>query len=223
MTLDKIKHLLHNEVYEILKLEGIKELRPSQRKSIDAGLFENKNLLVCTPTASGKTLVAEMAALHHILKHNGMVIYVVPLKALAYEKYRDFRRKYGKLAKVSMSVGNMDEKEEYLGGSDLLITTSEKMDSLIRHRIKWLGNIKCVIIDEIHLLNDISRGPTLEVLITMLKTLLKNVQIIGLSATINNAKELAQWLNANLVKDDWRPVELKKGIYLGGEIEFFEE
>ena len=223
MTLDKIKHLLHDEVYKILKLEGIKKLRPSQRKSIDAGLFEDKNLVVCTPTASGKTLVAELAAMHHVLKKGGMTIYIVPLKALAYEKYRDFRRKYEKLAKVSMSVGNMDEKEEYLGSVDILITTSEKMDSLIRHKIKWLNKISLIVIDEIHLLNDVTRGPTLEVLITMMKTLLPKAQIIGLSATIKNAKELAQWLNANLVKDDWRPVELKKGVYLNGEVEFFEE
>jgi len=99
--------------------------------------------------------------------------------------------------------------------------TSEKLDSLIRHHSPWLSMVKTIIIDEIHLLNDIERGPTLEILITLLKKLLKNVQIIGLSATIGNPEELAEWLSADLVEDDWRPVKLHKGIYHDGEIEFY--
>ena len=95
------------------------------------------------------------------------------------------------------------------------------MDSLLRHSAPWVSNIKTVIVDEIHLLNDQERGPTLEILLTILKKLLKNVQIIGLSATIGNAEELAEWLNADFVVDDWRPVKLHKGIYLDGEIEFY--
>jgi len=77
-----------------------------------------------------------------------------------------------------------------------------------------------LIIDEIHLMNDPSRGPTLEILITILKQVLKKAQIIGLSATIGNPEELAEWLKADLVIDDWRPVKLHKGVYLDGEIEF---
>jgi len=72
------------------------------------------------------------------------------------------------------------------------------------------------------LINDVSRGPTLEILITVLKKVLKNVQLIGLSATIGNPDELAEWLGAGLVLDDWRPVPLKKGVYYAGEVEFIE-
>ena len=78
-----------------------------------------------------------------------------------------------------------------------------------------------MIIDEIHLLNDPSRGPTLEVLITILRRVLKKAQFIALSATIGNPEELAAWLDANLVVDDWRPVELKRGIYYNSSIEFY--
>jgi helicase len=77
-----------------------------------------------------------------------------------------------------------------------------------------------VVVDEIHLLNDAGRGPTLEILITMLRQILKKVQIIALSATIGNPKELAEWLNASLVIDTWRPVKLHQGIYFDGKIEF---
>ena len=77
-----------------------------------------------------------------------------------------------------------------------------------------------LIIDEVHLLNDASRGPTLEILITMLRTQLKNLQLIALSATIGNAPELAAWLDAKLVEDDWRPVRLDKGVLYQDTIYF---
>ena len=90
----------------------------------------------------------------------------------------------------------------------------------MRHECPWIKYVKTVIIDEIHLLNDVSRGPTLEILITLMKRLLKDIQIVGLSATIGNPDELASWLGAKLVIDGWRPVELKKGIQYDGKVEF---
>jgi len=220
MELKSIKKDMPKELYEILDKE-ITKLRPAQEKSIKKGLLEGKNLLVCTPTASGKTLIAELAALKSIIENRGKVIYIVPLKALASEKYRDFKRKYDKVAKITLSIGDIDSADPYLTEYDLIIVTAEKMDSLLRHSAPWVSNIKTVIVDEIHLLNDNERGPTLEILLTILKKLLKNAQFIGLSATIGNAEELAEWLNAELVVDQWRPVKLHKGIYLDGKIEFY--
>ena len=220
MELKLIQGKIPKELYEILEKE-ITKLRPAQEKSVKKGLLEGKNLLVCTPTASGKTLIAELAAMKSIIEGKGKAIYIVPLKALASEKYRDFKRRYDKIAKIALSIGDIDSSEAYLADYDLIVATSEKFDSLIRHHTPWLANIATIIIDEIHLLNDTERGPTLEILLTVLKQLLKNAQIIGLSATIGNAAELAEWLNADLVVDDWRPVELHKGIYLDGEIEFY--
>ena len=219
MYLSDIKKDVPKELYEILEKE-IKELRPAQEKSIKKGLLEGKSLLVCTPTASGKTLIAEMAAMKSVVEGKGKAVYIVPLKALAAEKYKDFRRKYGNIAKVALSMGEIDSADPYLGEYDLIVTTSEKLDSLIRHHSPWLSGIKTIIVDEIHMLNDAERGPTLEILLTILKQLLKNAQIIGLSATIGNAEELAEWLKADLVVDDWRPVKLHKGIYYDGKIEF---
>ena len=220
MELKSIKNKIPDELYEILEQE-ITKLRPAQEKSIKKGLLEGKNLLVCTPTASGKTLIAELAALKSIIENKGNAIYIVPLKALASEKYKDFKRRYGKVAKIALSIGDIDSSDSYLTEYDLIIATAEKMDSLLRHHAPWVSGIKTVIVDEIHLLNDPQRGPTLEILLTILKRLLKNAQIIGLSATIGNAEELAEWLDADLVADDWRPVKLHKGIYLDGKIEFY--
>lgn len=217
-----IKEHIPDKLHGILSQE-VSELRPAQKKAVKAGLLEGKNLLVCTPTASGKTLIAELAAMKAVFEKKGKAIYIVPLKALATEKYRDFTRKYGQAAKVALSIGDLDSADPYLADYDVIITTSEKLDSLLRHHAPWIVNVSTVIIDEIHLLNDPSRGPTLEIIITILKRLLKNVQIIGLSATIGNPEELAEWLGAKLVEDDWRPVKLRKGVYLDGKLEFFEE
>jgi helicase len=155
-----------------------------------------------------------------ILEGKGKAIYIVPLKALANEKFKDFKKKYDGILKVALSIGNIDSADPHLSNYDLIITTSEKLDSLLRHHAPWVQNISTIIIDEIHLLNDPGRGPTLEVLLTILRRILKNVQIIGLSATIGNPEELAEWLDAKLVKDNWRPVKLQKGVYHDGEIEF---
>lgn len=220
MDLASIKNNLPKELYDILEKE-ITKLRPAQEKSIKKGLLEGRNLLVCTPTASGKTLIAELAALKSILEGKGKAVYIVPLKALASEKYRNFKKKYGNIVKVALSIGDIDRSDPYIAEYDLIITTSEKLDSLIRHHSPWISSVKTIIVDEIHLLNDAERGPTLEILLTILKHLLKNSQIIGLSATIGNAEELAEWLQADLVVDDWRPVKLHKGIYYDGKIEFY--
>ena len=218
MKLSDIKEHIPSKLYE--KLESkIDELRPAQEKAINAGLFDGKNLLVCTPTASGKTLIAELAMLNSIYNCVGKAIYIVPLKALASEKFKEFKIRYPDV-KIAISIGDTDSNDSHLEKYDLIITTSEKLDSLIRHHTPWLRYVSVVIVDEIHLLNDASRGPTLEIIITILKKVLKRMQLIGLSATIGNPKELANWLDATLVEDTWRPVKLKKGVYLDGEIEF---
>ena len=218
MLLKDIKNDLPKEVYKILSKE-IKELRPSQEKAVKKGLFKKNNLLICTPTASGKTLIAEFAMLKQILEKGGKAVYIVPLKALATEKYKEFKKRYGGLINVALSIGDLDSSDTSLYKFDLIITTSEKLDSLIRHKTEWINEIKVIIIDEIHLINDPGRGPTLEILITMLREMI-NAQIIGLSATIGNPKELAKWLNAKLVIDRWRPVKLYRGIYYNKEVIF---
>lgn len=203
-------------VQEYIDAQGISGLRPAQQKAIDAGLLEGKNVLVCAPTASGKTLIAELAFLR-AKKANKMAVYVVPLKALASEKLRQFRSR--EIFSVGIAVGDLDEKDSDLGRYDVLVVTAEKLDSLLRHHAPWTGRVGVVIVDEIHLLNDSSRGPTLEILLTMLRRLVRP-QVVGLSATIGNPKELSEWLNAELVQDSWRPVRLDKGVLVDGKVTF---
>jgi len=219
MKLDSIKKDIPKELYSILS-KDIKELRPAQEKAIKKGLLKGRNLLVCTPTASGKTLIAEFAGIKNIFEGRGKMVYIVPLKALASEKFKDFKKRYPGM-RIALSIGDLDSADPYLADYDIIVTVAEKLDSLIRHSCPWLSSVATVVIDEVHLLNDVSRGPTVEILITILRKLLKNMQLIALSATIGNPEELAEWLEADLVVDDWRPVELHKGIYFDGEMEFY--
>lgn len=220
-TINELDGKIHHKLFAVLKKENFQELRPAQSKAIDAGLLEGKNLLVCTPTGSGKTLVAEIAAMNAIYHNRGKAVYIVPLKSLATEKYQNLTEKYPD-KRIALSIGDADSSDSYLASYDFIIITSEKLDSLIRHNVLWLKSIKVVIIDEIHLLDEPARGPTLEVVITILRHILKDIQIIALSATIGNPEALAAWLDAELVIDNWRPVKLYHGIYLDGNIEVYD-
>ena len=201
---------------------GFPTLRPVQEKALDAGLLQGKSLLVCSPTGSGKTQVAEFSILQYFHEKKAKSIYVVPLKALASEKYQSFLKKYSSSGmRIGMSVGDTDSDDSYLGHYDLLITTSEKLDSLIRHRAVWLDLVRLLVVDEVHLLHDAGRGPTLEMVITMLKHLVPPLQVLALSATIGNPDELAKWLGAVLVQDSFRPCPLKQGILFDGELTFY--
>lgn len=200
---------------------GITELNPPQEKAVEAGLLEQDDMIVAAPTASGKTFIAELAMVEQVIKEDKTAVYIVPLKALASEKYEDFKERYSD-QEVKISVGDMDDEGEYLDTADIVVTTSEKLDSMLRHNPSWIHDIGLVVIDEIHLLTSPNRGPTLEVTITRLRELL-DFQMLGLSATISNSDELAEWLNAELVESNYRPVELEEAVYEGQKLEFFEE
>jgi helicase len=207
-----------NNIKEILFNQNIKTLRPSQEKAIKNGLFlDNKNQIISSPTASGKTLVAEMAMLDTILNKKKKVIYIVPLKALASEKYKEFLENYKDKFKIRISIGDI-QNEKYNYDYDLLLVTAEKLDSLIRNNTDFISNTGLLIVDEIHLLNDEKRGPTLEIILSIFKTKFVNTRIIGLSATIGNAKEISKWLNANLIEDNWRPVTLEYHVLYENEL-----
>ena len=204
-------------IYEVLKTNGFKSLNPLQSLALNNGLLSNKNMVIAAPTASGKTLIAEIASLYEIIVNKRKVVYIVPLKALASEKYEDFVKKYKNKIKIAISTGDFDSSDEWLENYDLIIVTSEKLDSLMRHNTSWLNKIGLVIVDEVHLLNDISRGSNLEVILTRLRYEIKP-RFICLSATISNYKEIADWLNAVAIQSDYRPVKLKKGVLYGNNV-----
>ena len=208
-----------DSVAEALMAAGFRELHPPQAEAIPLTL-EGGNLVAAIPTASGKSLIGYVAALKTLVEHRGRVLYIVPLKALASEKRDDFLRFSDLGINVHMSTGDLDSDDRGLEKADIVIATSEKADSMIRHGSRWMDEVKLVIADEIHMIHDPGRGPTLEVALTKMMRRRSDLQVIALSATISNADDLADWLHASLVRSDWRPVPLMEGAYLPGRIVF---
>lgn len=212
---------LPEEVVGILEEAGIHDLYPPQAAALSSGVMEGENLLIAAPTASGKTLVAELCMLQAILRRGGQCLYIVPLRALASEKHADLRGKFSSLGiKVGIATGDFDRVDPALGQKDILVVTNEKADSLLRHRAPWLSRLSLVVLDEVHLLTDPARGPTLEVLVAKLRRALPFLQFLALSATVGNVEEIADWLHAKAVVSDFRPVPLWKGVYASEEVIF---
>ena len=195
---------------------GIDSLYPPQEEALRLGLT-GRNLMLSIPTASGKSLVAHICMLHRVISsEGGRGIYVVPLKALASEKHEEIHALCENIGlRTSLALGDRGEEMGSLYDWDVLVCTSERLDSLIRTRQNFLDNVEAIVIDEFHLLDDPSRGPTLEIIIARIRHERPNCQIIALSATVGNSVSVANWLKADLVKSEWRPVELQSGTVNG--------
>jgi len=219
MKIEKLD--LEPKVIDFLKSEGYEELFEPQEQSVKAGLFdEKKNFLITIPTASGKTLIAMLAILSHLSKHKTKVVYLTPLRALTSEKFEEFKKleklNLGRKIKIALSTGDSKEKKEKLEDADVIFLTNESMDANLVFQKDWIYDIGLVVSDEIHLIGDNTRGPTLEIILTRFKSgfIGKNPpKIIGLSATISNSNELADWLNCELVESTFRRVPLSEAVY----------
>ncbi len=220
MKISELK--LSKSAIDFLKNQGYTDLYPPQEDSIAVGLLDGENVIVSAQTASGKTLIAIIAIINYLSKNNGKVIYLSPLRALAAEKFSEFKKlesiDFGRRIKTQISTGDYESLDKGLDKSDILILTNEKMDSIIRHGPDWIEDIGLVIADEVHLIGNEYRGQTLEVVLTKLKLLDSKPQILALSATITNVDELSEWLDCKTVKSQWRPVPLYEGVYDGGSV-----
>ncbi len=207
------------ELKEALAANGFTELHPPQAEALPVAL-SGRNLVAAVPTAGGKSLIGFIPAMQMMLTGGRKVLYIVPLRALASEKKADLDLFSGLGFKVMMSSGDLDSDGRRLADADMIIATSEKADSLIRHGSDWMREVGLVIADEIHMIHDPNRGPTLEIALTKMRRRVPDLQVIALSATISNAFDLAHWLDAELVSSDWRPIPLREGVYFNGEIAF---
>ncbi len=215
---------ISKEFKDLLNSLGYSTLYPPQQEAIEAGLLDGKSMLIATPTASGKTLIAMIASVR-ALEHGSKVVYTTPLRALANEKYDEFRlleslafNGRSSKVRVMISTGDYDSSGEELGSADIIITTNEKMDSLFRHRASWISDVGLFVFDEVHMLADRERGATLEMMLA--RTSMSNAQVLALSATVSNAEEIASWLNSILINTEWRPTKLVEGVYSHGLIHY---
>ena len=202
--------------HEFVAAGGVTLLMPVQQLAVEAGLLHGKDLLVVAATASGKTFIGEMAGLKNYLEGRGRMLFLVPLVALANQKYERFTERYGKFAKTGLLTGvsrlNLPETRK-IGNRNpqapIIVGTYEGVDNMIRCGQK-MANVATVIIDEVQMLEDPERGHRLDGLVARLKYLCPQAQFLYLSATIGSPKTLAKKLNCQLVRYDDRPVALER-------------
>jgi helicase len=205
-----------NSVRMLLGQLGYSSLFPPQEMAISQGILEGKNMLVTTPTASGKTLIA-MIAILKTLERGKKAVYLTPLRALASEKHDDLKilekLDIGRKLRVVVATSDYDSSGKEMANADVVVLTNEKMDTLFRHNAEWLGDVGLFVSDEVHLIGDRERGPTLEMMLTKIRKHYSHSQIVALSATVANSDVIAEWLGCELVESNWRPTKLVEGVY----------
>ncbi|NWR63273.1 HFM1 helicase, partial [Bucorvus abyssinicus] len=215
----------------------------AQSKALDDLLYTDRNFVVCAPTGSGKTVMFELAITRLLMEAplpwlNIKVVYMAPIKALCSQRFDDWKKKFepiGLSCKELTGDTVVDDLFE-IHHAHIIITTPEKWDSMTR---RWRDNsivqlVRLFLIDEVHVIKDESRGATLEVVVSRMKTVqsalwrlsenhdtVPPLRFIAVSATIPNAEDIAEWLSDSKmpavclkIDEDQRPVKLRK-IILG--------
>ncbi len=204
-----------DEVIDIWKKSYGEFLLPIQEKAIVRhNILGGRNLIIFAPTSSGKTLVGEIVSVHYAMAKK-RALYLVPMKALAEEKYHHFREMYGELGiKTIISTHDRKEYDQDLERKEfhIAVVVFEKLNALLVKNPNLLEGIGLVVTDELQMMGDQTRGAGLELLLTKILVSPFKPQLLGLSAVLGDAEDLARWLKAELLIDTRRPVELRKGI-----------
>jgi helicase len=204
------------------------ELLPVQREAVQrCGVLAGNSVIISAPTSSGKTLVGEMAAVRAALAGR-QALYLVPTKALAEAKYALLCRLYeplGLRVRICTRDRRADERFVIRGEFDIVVAIPEKVRAMFERPGKFTADIGSlfgsVVVDELQLLNDIERGPCLELLLSRFAGN-EGMQIVGLSACLGAERQVAAWLEAQLLEIERRPVELRKGVLIGNEFRYVE-
>jgi ATP-dependent DNA helicase len=195
--------------------EHVTELTEIQEKAVEAGVFDGStNLLVVGPTSSGKTLVGEMAAATSSYRTRRHGLFLVPYRALADEHYANFRARYGELLNVVISTSDWTEFDDDVrsGNFGLAVLTYEKLMGLLVDHPQLLDRCSVLVVDEVQMLGDPSRGADLEKLLTQVLLHEQAPQLVALSASLDELNKLDDWLRATLVMTNERPVPLEEGV-----------
>lgn len=201
---------LSDEVVSLLPFES---LLPVQAASVRAGLLEGEDLLVASATATGKTLVGEIAGLRNLVEERGKLLFLVPLVALANQKYDRFDDLYGDDYGVTQRVGSnriSARTTEFDPDAEIVVGTYEGIDHALRTG-RDLGDVGTVVIDEVHNLSDEERGHRVDGLIARLRDA-HDAQHVYLSATVGNPAALGSALGARPVEYEERPVPIERHL-----------
>ena len=226
MKIDSLEaHNIDPDVLDVWRRALGEHLLPVQELAVkEFGLLTGGNLIVFSPTSSGKTFIGEMAAVQ-AARHDKKVFYLVPQKALAEEKYQEFRQRYEPLGiKVAISTRDHREYDADLERADfqIAVVVFEKMQGLLVSKPALVDLTGLVVVDELQLITDETRGPNLELLLTKIASSQSRPRLLGLSAVLGRAEVLAAWLGARLLVDNRRPVELRKGVLCRGRFAYRE-
>ncbi len=195
-------------------------LLPVQSAAVEAGLLEGEDLLVASSTATGKTLVGELAGLENVLDGRGKMLYLAPLVALANQKYERFRERYP-FVDVTRKVGSnrlSASGASYDPDADVVVGTYEGFDHALRTG-RGLGDVGTVVVDEVHEIEDDERGPELDGTLTRLRDRYPDAQRVYLSATVGDAPALGEALDASVVEHDDRPVPIERHLTFADSLE----
>ncbi|MEI6103423.1 MAG: DUF5814 domain-containing protein [Methanothrix sp.] len=207
---------LPKDLLELLK-KRLTRLLPVQSRSVKAGLLEGRNQLVVSATATGKSLIGEMAGVKNLMENKGKLLFLVPLVALANQKFDQLSayRELGFQTSIRVGVSRIrlgkGRNIPQSMNADIISGTYEGIDQVIRTK-KSLGRVGTVVIDEVHMLEDAERGHRLAGMIARLKNAAPKAQFIFLSATVGNPAALAKRLGTTLVEYSLRPVPIERHL-----------
>src|SRR6266542_5871668 len=184
-----------------------------QVRAIQA-LDADESVLVAAPTGSGKTVVAELAV-ERALSRRRKAFYTTPLKALSNQKFGDFIARYGS-ARVGLLTGDNSINSE----APVVVMTTEVLRNMLYEGSPTLDGLECVVLDEVHYLQDPYRGAVWEEVLIHLPL---SVAVVCLSATVSNAEEFGEWIgvlrgSTRVVIEERRPVPLQNFYMVGSEL-----
>ena len=192
-------------------------LLPSQKEIIQDVLSSVSSMVISMPTSSGKTLMAELKILYtmHLYEQQCIIAYVVPTNALVNQTLIRLKKSFPKLNIEKLLPYNcFDEVEEEVftqQKTDIIVTTPEKLNFLVKNdKIDLLKELRLVIIDEAHNIEDSSRGSVTELLLATLKNERKSLSYLLLTPFIKNSEQIAKWLNQDNFKSkqiEWSPTK----------------
>ncbi|CCH30975.1 DEAD/DEAH box helicase [Actinosynnema sp. NPDC047251] len=180
---------------------------PAQAQAAPHILDDDAHLLITAPTGAGKTAIGMLAVLRTILQEGRKAAWLVPQRSLTDELDRELETWRARGLRVERLSGEYAVDVERVRAADLWVATTEKFEAICRAASLQaaLGEVGCLVVDEIHLLGTPGRGALLEALLARVRGADSPVRIVGLSATVSNAAEVAEWLEADLVATTWRP------------------